>query len=54
MKHTTKQSPEQIFSKTVVQINNKHMKTFGCPVYVLDNTLQAGRPFHKWKERARV
>ena len=29
-------------------------KTFGCPVYVLDESLQTGKPFNKWKQRARV
>ena len=35
-------------------VNKKHFKTFGCPVYVLENQLQLGKPFGKWKERARI
>ena len=44
-----------MFSKTVVNINKKHYKPFGCPVYVLDSALQASAAIHdKWKERARI
>ena len=35
-------------------INEKHWKPFGCPVFVLDEQLQSGRPYQKWKQRARV
>ncbi len=46
---------QQIFSGTLVQMNPKHWKHFGCPVYVLDKNLQAGTGiFHKWKQRANV
>ena len=49
-----KRSPEQLFSQTLVHVNLKHKKVFGCPTYVLDESLQQGSIFHKWKERARV
>ena len=38
----------------MVNINKKHWKPFGCPVYILDESLQTGKPFNKWKQRARV
>ena len=54
MQDKKKRTAEQIFSSTMVQPNQKHFKPFGCPVYVLKNALQSGKPFHKWDERARV
>ena len=54
MQHTNCPSPTQLFTKTKVNINKKHWKPFGCPIYVLDENLQAGKPFNKWKHRARV
>jgi len=51
---TSRDSPHQAFSRTQVASNPKHHMPFGCPVYVLDNDLQGNKPFHKWKERARV
>jgi hypothetical protein len=51
----SKRTAQQIFSNTLVQTNPKHWKPFGCPVYVLDRSLQAGKGiFHKWKQRANV
>ena len=47
-------TPMQYVSNSDVMINQKHYKTFGCPVYVLDNQLQQQKPFSKWKERARI
>jgi hypothetical protein len=47
-------TPEQIFSGSKVNINPKHYRPFGCPVYVLDSNLQQKKPHSKWKERARV
>lgn len=47
-------TPEQLFSKTKVQINTKHYIPFGCPVYVLDEQRQSQKQTHKWTERARV
>ena len=54
MQDDMKRTSEQIFSDTLVQPNLKHHKVFGCPVYVLDEALQQGTIFHKWKERSRV
>jgi len=47
-------SPNQLFSKTDTEINPKHHKPFGSPIFVLDPKLQSGLPFHKWSKRARV
>ena len=38
--HTGKQSPNKIFDNSAVDINQKHWKPFGCPVYVLKAELQ--------------
>ena len=54
MQNIKHQSPPQLFTKTMVNINKKHWKPFGCPVYVLDESLQTGKPFNKWKQHARV
>ena len=47
-------TPFQIFGKTKVNINPKHFKPFGCPVFILENSLQSNSPYHKWKERSKV
>ena len=49
-----RRSAVQIFSGAKVHHNSKHQKTFGCPVYVLDNSLQQNGIFHKWNQRSRV
>ena len=49
-----RRSAVQIFSRAKVHHNSKHQKTFGCPVYVLDNSLQQNGIFHKWNIRSRV
>ena len=49
-----RRSSTQLFSKTNVQHNPKHAKTFGSPVYVLDNSLQSGSHLHKWSQRSKV
>jgi len=49
-----KHVPIEAFSGTKVTINPKHWSHFGCPVYVLDNDLQAGKKINKWQYRARV
>ena len=54
MQNIKHQSPPQIFTKTMVNINKKHWKPFGCPVYIWDESLQTGNPFNKWKQCARV
>ena len=54
MQDPERRSPEQIFTKSNIQINPKHWHTIGCPVYVLDSALQTGKPYHKWSERSRI
>ena len=54
MQDPMRRSPMQLFTQSNVDINKKHYIPFGCPVYVLDADLQAGKKIHKWKERARV
>ena len=54
MQNIKHQSPTQLFTKAMVNINKKHWKPFSCPVYILYESLQAGKPFNKWKQCARV
>ena len=54
MQHSKCLSPTQVFAKMMVNINKKHWKPFGCPVYMLDESLQTGEPFNKWKQCSRV
>jgi hypothetical protein len=54
LRDKSRRSPLQIFADTMVKPNSKHWKPFGCPVYVLDSSLQAGNIHHKWKQRSRV
>ena len=54
LKNEHKFSPIQLFAKTKVDINPKHFKPFGCPVYVLNSALQKGDPNHKWEQRSKV
>ena len=54
LQNNERKSPAQLFHKTNVLANPKHFQPFGCPVYVLNNSLQANRPHHKWNERSRV
>jgi hypothetical protein len=49
MQDPRRHSPLQIFAGSLVNINPKHWKPFGCPVYVLDELLQAGKKINKWK-----
>ena len=53
LQDTMKRSPMQIFSRSKVNHNTKHQMTFGCPAYVLDNTLQQKGIFHKWNHKGR-
>jgi hypothetical protein len=46
--------PNNVFARTDVAPNPKHWFAFGCPVYVLDDHLQAGKKVNKWTDRARV
>lgn len=54
MQSAERMTPLQLFTNTIVNANQKHWKPFGCPVYVLNANLQAGKPHHKWEERASV
>ena len=54
MQNKKKRTAMQIFSNSNININKKHWQPFGCPVYVLDNALANGKPFHKWKQRTRI
>jgi GAG-pre-integrase domain len=48
-------SPMERFTQVDVAPRVRNSHTFGCPVYVLDATLQtAGGQIEKWKERSRV
>ena len=47
-------SPIELFTNSRIQPNLKHLHTFGCPVYVLDKTLQAQRPTNAWLPRSRI
>ena len=47
-------SPLEIFTGSQVAPNFRHLHTFGCPVYALNNALQAGRTIPKWQSRARL
>ena len=48
-----RRTPTEMLSGSKVSSNPKHWKPFGCPAYVLDNSLQGQNPFHKWKQRAK-
>ena len=53
--HTGKQSPNKIFDNSAVDINQKHWKPFGCPVYILKAELQGTTGIHpKWDARSRA
>ena len=54
LQHASKQMPHQLFTATTVMINQMHWRPFGCPAFVLDEQLQSGRPYQKWRQRARV
>jgi len=44
-------TPIKAFSGTNIAPNPKHFYPFGCPVYALDNSMQAGKKISKWSER---
>jgi hypothetical protein len=55
MQNKEKLSPHQLFSNTRTQPNPNHWKPFGCPMHVLDSSIQGGRgTIHKWKQRSKV
>ena len=47
-------SPLEKFSGVQVEPKLRHFHAFGCPMYVLDNTLQSGQGAPKWKHRSRL
>ena len=47
-------SPEELFTKSMVRPTTKFLHAFGCPVYVLQASLQGGNTLPKWEERSRV
>jgi hypothetical protein len=53
-KDEARKAPVEIFANSNVTANPKHWKPFGCPVFVLDNQLQSGKPFHKWQKRSKI
>ena len=46
--------PVNAFTGTKVSINTKHFFHFGCPVYVLDSRMQAGKKIGKWEARKKI
>ena len=44
----------ELFSKLPVRPNLDHFQPFGCPVFVLDANMQAGKKIPKWQLRSRV
>ena len=54
MQDPKRRSPLQLFSGSDVNINQKHWKPFGCPIYVLEDGLQSNKPWHKWSVRSRI
>ena len=54
LQDATKQTPYQLFTSMTEMINKKHWRPFGCPVFVLEEQLQSGHPFQKWRQQARV
>jgi hypothetical protein len=47
-------APIELFSKFESATDPKHFHPFGCPVYVLSDTMQRDGKGSKWQERARV
>jgi len=48
------ENPLSQFAGTSIVPNLDHFHPFGCPIYVLDETLQLQGMFPKWGERAQV
>ena len=48
------ESPLEQFTNVAVQPMMHYFHHFGCPMYVLNNQLQAGWKGHKWEECAQV
>jgi hypothetical protein len=47
-------SPEELFFSSPVRPPIKYLHLFGCPVYVLQASLQSGKAAPKWENRSRV
>ena len=47
-------SPIELFSDSPIRPNLSNFQTFGCPVFVLDQKMQAGQKLPKWQLRARM
>eukprot|EP00526_Cylindrotheca_closterium_P019851 CAMPEP_0113628660 /NCGR_PEP_ID=MMETSP0017_2-20120614/14853_1 /TAXON_ID=2856 /ORGANISM="Cylindrotheca closterium" /LENGTH=233 /DNA_ID=CAMNT_0000538979 /DNA_START=376 /DNA_END=1074 /DNA_ORIENTATION=- /assembly_acc=CAM_ASM_000147 len=47
-------TPMELFAGVEVVPNLKDYHPFGCPVYCLNNKLQAGKSINKWLPRARL
>jgi hypothetical protein len=47
-------TPIELFSNIKIAPNLNHKHTFGCPMYILDQRLQAGHKMSKWEARSRV
>jgi hypothetical protein len=47
-------SPLELFSQVEVRPQVKYSHTFGSPVYVLDEKIQAGQRKPKWEHKARI
>jgi hypothetical protein len=48
------QTPYEVFHGSNVSQNQKFFQLFGCPVFVLDQSMQAGKKIPKWDMRARM
>jgi hypothetical protein len=44
----------ELFSSIQMRGNMKHMHTFGCPVFTLQNALASGNTLPRWSPRARL
>jgi len=44
----------ELFSSIHVGSNMKHVHTFGCPVFALQNALASGKSLPRWSPRARL
>ncbi len=52
MQDQKRRTPFQLFSGSDVEVNSKHWKPFGAPVYVLKAEPRDGRPHHKWASKS--
>jgi hypothetical protein len=53
-KRSNTKSPLELFTGVAVRPKTNHFRPFGCPVYVLNAPLQAGKSQPKWQDRSRV